>query len=187
MKNCRRLRGISLIEVSVAATLTITVMVGGLGVFLYGMSGFYKGQGRLDAQSGAQIAMRRVSYELREAMSATVDSDGMGVSYRKAAVDANGNITTPVTWDNISRRIALTNGQLQLTVGGNSRVIAYNVITTDPLNGDAAYVLFTPSTGTITRSINVMIAVQSSSTATGIVKSRARETIFLRNVPEITR
>ena len=187
MNPIRRIRGSSLIEVSVAATLTMGVMVSGLLIFVFGMSGVYKGQGRIDVESAAQEAIRRISYEIRESMSVTVDSNGMGVTYRKAVTDSNGNITTPVTWDNITRRIALSGTQIVLSTGTSYRVIAYNVITTDPLNGGAAYQIFTPSQGSITRALTIMVANQSTTSYSGVVTNRSRETIYLRNVPSITR
>lgn len=181
-----RLRGSTIIEVSVAAMLTALVMGSGLGIFIYGMTSFYKGQTRLDSQANAQVAIRRVSYELREASSVTLDSNGQGITYVKASTDSSGNVIVPLVSDGVSRRIYLSGSTLILTAGSVSRNLCYNVTTTDPNTG-SAYQIFTPGTGSVIRSVTIMLATQTSTTNYGASNSRARETIYLRNVPDLSR
>ncbi len=181
----RRTRGFTLPEVVTASSLTVICLFTAISVFLMGMSSWYKGQGKMEAEGGSQAAVRRISKELREAMAVTVDSDGMGISYRRPQIDGNGNFIMPVAWDSVTRRIYMSNGSLNLLTGETVRVIARNVTSTDP-QSNATYRMFTPGIGSITRSITVMVVLQKNSYKTENVTSRSRETIFLRNIPQLT-
>lgn len=183
----RTRRAVSLVEVLLASTLTVTVLAVAVGTFLTGMVSWARGQGRIDAEGGSQRAVREISQTLREAMAVTVDADGKGLSYRMPALDANGNYTIPITWDGITRRIAYSNGQIVASGGAADRVLCKGVILTDPQSsgGTAAYAPFTAGSGTITRSLNVMIVSQRAADRDKTATSRSRETIYLRNIPDL--
>lgn len=176
-------------EITVGAGLTSLVLFTGLSVFLMGMSSWYRGQGNIDAQNGSQAAVRRVANVLREAMSVTVDGDGLGVSYRMPQVDGDGAFVMPATWDGVDRRIELSGSDLQVVAGNDESTLCRGVITTDPLTqgGSGAYRIFTAGNGAITRSLNVMIVTRMNSYRTEQVTSRSRETVFLRNIPQLSR
>jgi C-terminal processing protease CtpA/Prc len=124
---------------------------------------------------------------LKEAMEVTIDPDGNGINFKLPAKDANGNYITPLTYDGISRRFALSSGSLILTVNGNSTTILTNVVTKDH-RGDGSsptYQIFTPGTGSIIRIVTVQLVtdrvIQNGQHAYG----RVREQILLRNTPQI--
>lgn len=143
----------------------------------------------MDAESSAQRAIRRISSELRQAMAVTVDPGGMGVTYRLPVVDSNGNYTVPPVWDGVTRRIERSGTNLDLVIGASRRRLASGVILTDPFstNGSSAYQIFTPGAGTITRQVTVQLSIQKNSIKSYQVSSRGRETIFLRNIPDLIR
>jgi hypothetical protein len=185
----RTRRAFSLVEVLLSSTLTVTVLMVAVGTFLTGMVGWARGQGRIDAEEGAQQGVRIVSQTVREAMSVTVDANGQGLTYQMPATDGTGNYTVPVVWDGITRRLFLSNGNLMVSANESSRILCKGVITTDPLttNGTGTYRIFTPGGGAVTRSISVMVVSQRSADGNKMATSRSRETIYLRNIPDLFR
>ena len=175
MKPSRQNRGFTIAETVVGAGLTTLALFGALTTLLYGMSSWYRGQGKISAESSSQVAIRQASRELREAMSVTVDNNGQGLTYRKPAVDSNGTYTMPIAWDGVTRRIELSGSTLQLNTNGALRPIAQNIITTDPqsTNGASAYTIFSPGNGSITRSITMMVVIQNNSYQAENITSRS--------------
>lgn len=174
-------------EVLIASTLTVTVLSVAVGTFLSGMMSWFRGQGRIDAETGSQRAVREVSQTLREAMAVTVDANGMGLSFRLPVTNPDGSYTIPLTWDGVARRIAYNNGQLIVSGNGPDRVICKGVITTDPLTsgGTGSYKIFTAGGGSVTRSLNVEVVSQRTADYSKLATSRSRETIYLRNIPDL--
>lgn len=183
-------RGVTTLEVVISSGMTVFILVGAVSVFLLGMSTWFRGQARIDANGTSQIAVREISSELREAMFVSVDANGQGVTFQRPAKDGTGTYTQPEIWDNITRRIALNaSGEIWLINNGvNARRLCKSVILTDPLSagGTAAYQPFTAGSGTLTRSVTIMVVTQRSNYKSEKVTSRSRETIFLRNVPQLT-
>ncbi len=188
MKTLRSRRsGATLVEVVTSATLSVLVLTGAYAALLSGSTSWLKGAGSLDASATSQRATRIIATELREAMSVTVDGNGLGLSYRMPAVDGDGSFTVPPVWDNVARRIELNGSNLNIVTGGSTRRIAAGVITTDPLSpgGTGTYRIFSAGAGTVTRQITVQLVVRKTSVKDKTVTSRSRETIFLRNIPEL--
>lgn len=188
MKNHKR-RGVTMTEVLVASTISVLVAGGAVAALMMGSYSWIKGQSSLNADSSAERAVRRISAELREAMTVTPDVDGQGLEYRLPTKDNTGAFTSPITWDGVTRRIALQSGQITISAGASVRVLAKNVVTTDPVT-NTTYRLFTPGAGVVARAISIKVATshealkrQSGNTYR---KSRYRETIYLRNIPELT-
>lgn len=185
----KRIRGATMIEVLTASFMTVMVVTSAIATMLYGLSSWAKGQGRIYAESDSQKAVRIMSQELREAMVVVVDSDGLGLTYRRPELDSDGTYVTPAVWDGVTRRIELSGSNLRIVTGGSVRVICSGVVLTDPLTtgGTGTYKIFQSGSGTITRQITVQVVTQRNSYKAEKSKSRTRETIFLRNVPELTK
>lgn len=185
----RRRSGFTLVETLTAAGVGVTVIFTSITLFVSGMAAWYRGEGRISAEENAQIAVRAISRELREAMSVSVDADGNGLTFRKPMGDGAGGFATPIVWDGITRRIELSNGTISLVEGASSRPLADGVILTDPQSngGTAGYRIFTPGSGSITRSLAVMIVSRKSAAYAEQVTSRAREVVYLRNIPQLVR
>jgi len=182
--------GQSLIEMVVALSLTAIVFTVGISTFLSGMGSWYRGQSRIGVESATSQAIRKISMTLRTAMSVSVDANGQGLSYRLPALDGTGTFISPATWDGVNRRIEL-DGTSVFIKGDNlpTSDICDNVIGTDPLSsgGTQSYKVFTPGAGTITRSITCMlVAQQSAYNSPTAVYGRHRETIYLRNIPQLS-
>src|SRR5579862_3309356 len=177
-------RGISLVETTIAAGLSVLAFYGATMLFINGAMSWMRGAGRMDAEGTTNRAVREVSRELREAMMVAVDANGQGLSYRLPAKDANGNYTMPITWDGISRRIEIEGTNLVITGGVGAHTIAVGVIPTDPQspNGTGTYQVFTAGTGAITRSLTVMLVTSRNADYNKMATSRSREIIYLRNI-----
>lgn len=187
--NRRRIRGAALLESVTAAFMGTMVLTTAFMIYMSGMMSWTKGEARITAEDTATVAVRRMSVMLREAMYVAVDNNGMGLTFRWPIKESNGRFRTPPVWDGITRRMYVQNGILYVSDGTNTEAICKGIITTDPQSagGAAAYTVFTPGQGTNTRQVTLMLVTQSASYRTEQVTSRCRETIFVRNVPEITR
>lgn len=186
--------GATMVEAVIAATLTVMTMTVTIMSFLQGMQTWVNGQGQLDADVNAQQVVRRLSQEFREAMSVTVDANGLGLSYRLPARDANGRYTVPPTWDGIERRCYLVNDPQSATynlwVGpvGSARKISSRVVLNDPESvNNGTYRPFTAGPGSVTRELIVMLVTRGTRSDGHWNHSRVRETLVLRNVPATTR
>ena len=180
-----------MLEVVISSGMTVFILVGVVSIFLLGMTTWFRGQARIDANGSTQRSVREISNELREAMFVSVDADGKGITFQRPAKDGTtGDYTQPEVWDNVTRRIALnSSGELWLSSNGtNVRRFCNNIILTDPLStgGTGAYKPFTPGAGSLTRAVTIMLVAQKSNDKNEKVTSRSRETIVLRNVPQLT-
>ncbi len=103
----RTRRGQTLVEMTLAISLTAVVCTAGISTLLLGMGSWYRGQTRIDVEGTAQKAVRQIAMTLRTAMSVTVDTNGQGLTYRMPMLDTYGNFIQPATWDGVTRRIEL--------------------------------------------------------------------------------
>ena len=190
MRKRRTTRGTTLVETLTAATMTVLVLSGAIAVLLYGLTSWARGQGRIAAETDSQKAVRIISQRLREACKVTVDANGLGLTYWIPPIDGTGQYVTPVppNGDGVLRRIELNGSTLNIVTGGISRSICPGVILTDPLSagGTTPYVIFSSPTGVVTRQITIQIVTQRNTYKAANVTSRTRETIYLRNVQELT-
>ena len=184
----RTRRGFTLIEVMVAATLNAMALGCTVALMVGGMSSWIRGQAKVDAETSAQTGIRVIASELRGAMQVTVDGNGLGVTYELPSKDPNGNLLSPITWDGVTRRIALQGTSLVKTVGASTRTVVQGVILTYPLssNGTGTYKVFTPGPGTVTRQVTMELVTQKQGVNSATKYSaRNRETIYIRNVPQL--
>lgn len=200
MKSRKRNRrgGVTTIEVLTASALSVVATFTAVAVMISGMSSWAKGQGRIMAEGDAQNAVRTISNELREAMAVTVLS-GTAVEYRLPLKDGNGNFVVPAQWDGVTRRIEWSStdgglGLVRVTGGSTNNVICRNVLLRDPQSsgftpttGGSTYNIFTAGAGTVTRQLTIMLATRANAAKKEYVVSRSRETVFLRNIPTLTR
>ncbi|MDI9639912.1 prepilin-type N-terminal cleavage/methylation domain-containing protein [Geitlerinema splendidum] len=202
-KNRSMRQGFTLVEVLVASGVSVIVMSLALAVFLMVAGTWARGEGLIDGENDTRIALRVISDELREAMWVNIDANGMGLTYRKPLKDSSGNFMIPVTWDGLDRRIEMVGGRLFLeSTASDRRVIARNILSTDPFlltshslqakrqSGAPptapAYRIFNANAGAITTSVTVQLVVGKRGANSGEqVRSRKRETVVLRNVPEL--
>ena len=183
----RKTSGATLVEMMVVSIVSTIVIFVSLACFLQGVGSWAKGQSHMLVEDQSRRSLRIVSDELREAMSVFVDVDGMGLTYRKPQLDIDGNFVTPVVWDGVTRRIHYSSGKLYMGAAGQERVICNDVIATDPkLTGNPPYRTFIPAAGAITRALDMKVVTSTNSGVDASKTiSRKRETIFLRNVPEL--
>lgn len=198
----RTIRGLSLVESLVASVTSTMVLLVALGAYLAGLGSWARGEAWIDVQEQSRNSVRVVADKLREAMAVTVDNDGMGLTYRLPAKDVNGAFTTPLTWDGVDRRIYYSNGTMYTKDGDVTNSVATGLISVDPfLGADNArtvviktgtysapsYKIFTPDGSTLTRSIAICVVTRSRGKGAETIHARHRETIFLRNLPSITK
>jgi hypothetical protein len=188
MRTSRR-RGVTLIETVVAASFSIIAITGAVMLFLSGAMAWTRGAGRIDAESKSHLAIRRISRELREAMKVVVDANGQGLTYQLPLKNQDGSYVQPLTPDNRYRRIELSGPTLRIVDGEAVNRICSGVVLTDPLSGGGSspYKIFTPGSGSITRSLTVMVVSTRSADYNKTATSRSRETIYLRNIPQLVK
>ncbi|MER3414351.1 MAG: hypothetical protein C4340_00245 [Armatimonadota bacterium] len=187
MNNMRfRVRGVTLPEVLLGVSVLGFVMLGALLALIGTLGGWAVGQARIQAEVETQRALRRITDTLQEAMWAQVDADGYGITYRLPQRDANGNIAYPLTWDGIDRRIEIDGTDLRICDDGGCTTILTNVTTVDPNNPSSGnYLMFVAPAGATVRQVTVQIVVKRSVRDDRSVWTRARESVRLRNVPQL--
>lgn len=185
----RTKRGFTLPELIIGSSISLIVMLGTVSTLLMGLMVWTRGAARLDANTYARRAVRAMSMELRQAYSVTVDSNGQGVTFYRPAVDATKTIIQPLVSDNIPRRFYYNSDAkaIDYSVNGQfARRIARGISLTDPSNGNAAYPLFTAGAGATTRSVTLYIVSSQNQYRSETVYGRSRESLYLRNVPQLT-
>ena len=186
MTKRRKNLGLTTVELMMASTISVGVLFTAVMLFLFGMAQWSRGEAHITANNGSQVAVRLIASELREAMSVTVDSDGLGLSYRLPKKNESGDWITPVEWDGVERRIDYGDGDIWIT-GGGERVVCQHVVLNDPQwDGNHAYKVFSAGSGSITRQLTIMVVTRTNEYKNEWSTSRSRETIYLRNVPELT-
>lgn len=183
----------TLLEAIVSAGITVMVLGTAASVWIAGATSWYRGLGKIDAEGQSRTAVRTVSDEVARAMDVIVDPDGKGFTFHQPKKDSNGTYMIDVTGqpvaDGVDRRIYVQNGKLYYNDGGGIRVLAKNVILTDPLSpgGNQPYKPFVPGLGAITRQLTVMIVTKTTASGKEQVTGRKRETVFLRNIYDTQR
>jgi len=69
---------------------------------------------------------------------------------------------------------------------GSSQVLARNIYPYDPLAvGNTAYTIFSAPSGQKITSLTVMIVTQQADGHQNVITSRSRESVYLRNLPQV--
>jgi len=184
-----RLRsGLTTVELLTAATISTLVLGVLMSTMIMGSSSWIRGLGRIEAEGGSQMAIKRVSDQLREAMVVQVDASGKSLTYRLPMMDKTKQFIYPLTWDGVTRSIALVGTDLILSDGQTNVTLARGVAATDPMDpGHRSYKVFIPGPGLVTRQVTLQLALDRNSYKREIASSRTRETIFLRNISAVTK
>lgn len=181
-----RKRGATLTEVVLGAGISSAVLIAGVGTFLMGMRSWVKGEANMEASSSSQKALRTVSNELREAMSITINSSGTRVDYVRPKREADGTFTNPMVGDGISRSVERVGTTLVIRTGSTTRTLAKDILARKP--GDASdYRLFTAPAAAVSRSLTMEIVAGKPGFRAETIIERSRETLYLRNVPQLSR
>lgn len=200
-----RKAGFTLPEVVVGSVISTIVLTSALSLFIACAGAWARGENLMDGENDTRQAVRVISDELRQAMLVTIDADGRGITYRHPNKDVNGNFSVPVVWDGVSRRIYLNGTNLILRGnGGIERVVARNVLTVDPfmlstttvqrkmrntsqgVEVAPSYRIFTPSSAGLINEVIVQIVTGTKGGRVGeSLRTRKRERVVLRNVPEL--
>ena len=182
----RRKRAMTMIEVVVGASVSVVTLIGGVGCFMAGMMSWMKGVGAMDSLSKSQDSVKLICQQLREAMSVTLSDGGNTVTYSIPSKDQSGSYVLPLTSDGVTRKFKLDDGTLKHIVGSDSRVISANVLSTDPAT-NSSYKVFSANNGDITRQVVVTLITSKQGFRNNWTPSRSRESVYLRNVPQLSR
>ncbi len=174
-------------ETITAAMLTATVLVTSVAVFIYASYSWIKGASHVMAESDSALAVQTMDRQLREAISVTLDANGKGITYQLPAHNADGSYAVPQVWDNVTRRIALSGTNLVMSGSdGTTTTLARSVYPYDPLAGtQSAYTIFSVTSGAKVTTLNVMIVTSQLDGHQSLVTSRSRQTVYLRNLPQV--
>lgn len=187
-----------MVETVTAAVVGSAVLIGTLTIFLATASSWARGQTRIFVENDARVAVDGITNQLMDAMRVTVDADGKGLTYEVPTRDANGNIAFtfpgPALGDGVQRRIFYRvvttpkgpEGQIVHVDNRGTRILARNVVLSDPAVGDATYRPFTANIGTTANGLTVLLVVRQESSTGKTYYGRRRETVQLRNVPHLT-
>lgn len=210
MTKKRLVRGFTLLETMVTAIVSVMVLGSCLVLYIMGASDWARGENAIDVEASSRQGVRRVSNELRQAYYVSIDANGMGLTYRRPALDNQGNFTLPLVWDGKDRRIFVSNGSLFINdgTGANYRIVR-NIVTKDPFlssggqsnriwnlesakndddnNTGNSYRIFTAGPGSVTRSVIIQLVTRNAGGLRAVVFGRNRETIYLRNVPQVNK
>ena len=181
-----RRRGTTLVEVILSAGISVLTLVGGVACFMSGMMSWTKGVGAMDSIATSQNANKLICQQLREAISVSITNSGNTATFSLPQKDESGSYVLPLVADGVSRQFTVSQGTLNLIVGGNTRKISDNILSTDPATS-AAYPIFSANNGLVTRQVIVQIVTSKQGFRNNWTPSRSRESVYLRNVPELSR
>ena len=204
MKNRSRKSGFTLTEVVVGSLISVIVLTSAVTMFIGVAAAWARGENTMSGENDTRQVVRLVGDELREAMWVSVDANGMGLTYRKPKKKVNGDFEIPVVWDGKDRRFFLDGTNLKLNDGTSTRVVARKVLSVDPfmlrntvgesvryntsqgVEAAPAYRIFIPnSTGLVSEVTVTIVTGNSGGKAGESMRSRKRERVVLRNVPEL--
>lgn len=192
-------------EVVVGSVISTVVLTSALSLFIACAGAWARGENLMDGENDTRQAVRVISDELRQAMMVTIDADGRGITYRHPNKTVDGDFAVPVVWDGVERRIFLNGTNLMMRGnGGIERVVARNVLTVDPfmlgttttqrkmrhtsqgVEVAPTYRIFTASSGGLINEVIVQIVTGTKGGRAGeSLRTRKRERVVLRNVPEL--
>lgn len=173
-------------EIVVGAGISVITLVGGVGCFMAGMMSWMKGVGAMDSISKSQVTVKVIAQQLREAMSVSFSTDGNSVTYSLPLKDESGSYVLPLTSDGVTRQVALSNGSITQSIGSSTRTLTTNVLANDP-STNAAYRIFNTNAGTVARQVIITVATSKQGFRNNWTPSRSRESVYLRNVPQLSR
>ena len=185
-RNSRK-RGMTLVETVTAAGLSVLTLVGGVACFMSGMMSWTKGVGAMDSISKSQDSVRLMAQQLREAMTVTVSTDGKTCTYTLPSKDSSGSYVLPLTADSTTRSFQLSSdGILTQTVGSTTQTLTKNVLATDP-STNSTYKVFNVNAGSVARQVVITLVTSKQGFRNNWTPSRSRESVYLRNVPQLSR
>lgn len=185
MKRRTKKSGTTLIEAVTAAFMTVMLLTGAVASYLGLSKSALIGQSKLDTQGGAQKAVRRAASEVREAMSVTVDDNGKGITYTLPAENSDGTYQIPLTPDGKTHRLWVDDAHEFCTKssdGNTNLVLCKGLVANDPVL-NTPYRIFTGGTGINANTVTIEIVTQANTSSTSTQITRARETVYLRNIP----
>ena len=186
-RSFRRKRGATLLEVITSAGLSALTLVGGVACFMSGMMSWTKGVGAMDSINSSQSATKLICQQLREAMTVSISNNGNTATFSLPLKDESGSYVLPLVSDGVSRQFNLTSdGTLNLVTAGTTRRMTANVLSTDPAT-NAAYSIFSANGGLVTRRITVHVVTSKQGFRNNWTPTRSRESVYLRNVPDLSR
>jgi Tfp pilus assembly protein PilW len=188
MRPTRRTRGMTLTETMMAVSLTATVLITSISVFIFGSYTWIKGSQHVKAEADSALAVQTMDRQLRQAMSVVLDTNGNGVTYELPLQNTDGSYSVPLVWDGITRRIALQGTSLVMAGSdGTAVTLAWSVYSYDPLAPPSTpYQIFTAQSGQVISSLTVMIVTGQMDGEQNLITSRSRQAIYLRNLPQTT-
>jgi type II secretory pathway pseudopilin PulG len=125
------------VELVISMGIISLLMLGTMSLFIGSTQSSDKTQVRNSVDTDVALAVERVTGYLMEARSITIDTNGLGITYRRPATNTDGTYTSSFTsLESTSHRLYVTNGVLYSSEAVN-RPILRDVPTNDPETGTA--------------------------------------------------
>lgn len=177
----------TLVESVTGASITAMTLVGGVACFMAGMMSWTKGAATIDSMTKSQNAVKMMSQQLREAYKVTVSDDGKMVTFQLPSKNPDGSYVIPMVSDN-QNRVFKVNDSNELVYINNSvtTVVSKNVLATDP-NTNSSYRVFTANSGTVSRQLVIQLVTTRQGFRNNWQPNRSRESVYLRNIPQLSR
>jgi Tfp pilus assembly protein PilW len=191
-----------MVEVIVGSVISVIVLSSAVTLFISVVGAWARGETMMEGENDTREVVRVMSMELREAMWLSIDTDGMGVTYRKPRKTASGDFEIPTVWDGVDRRMFLDGSTLKIRDASNTRILAKGVMATDPFRTVAhamqakkttdtmpvapLYRIFeAPNVGIVSEVTITLVTSGRGANGGETVRAKKRETITLRNIPEL--
>jgi type II secretory pathway pseudopilin PulG len=130
-------KGITLMEMLISLGITSMLMLGILSLFIGSSRSSDKIQVQNSVDTDVALAVESITGYLIEGRSIVIDANGLGVTYRRPATNADGTYTSSFTsLEANSHRLYVTNGVLYSSEAVN-RPVLRDVPTNDPETGAA--------------------------------------------------
>ena len=173
--------GMTLIEITVSLAIIILAVFGMTGILVHSGRSSARTQGQSDLDSGVALAAERVQGYLIEARSITIDTDGLGLTYKYPTKNPDGTYTSsPAAVEATSRRLDVSNGVLSSS-DEPDRPILTDIPDVDPETGTATRIF---SVGLSGREVQVRLVSQKTVTGGCTQHSAITSRIRPRNMPQ---
>lgn len=186
-----RRRGFSLVEVTIGLVILMMGMLGLLNLYLYGARSITRTTIDTNLSQRNAQGLRRMSEQLRMAMSVELNQDGTTVTYQLPAMSdsidpftGEHEVALPRVWDGVTRSYSIEGGILRDDQTG--QVLVEGLALTDP-DPDSSqygqtYAPFAFSTIGSSRALSIQL-ITSQFMGVQTRFARLKTTVMLRNMP----
>ena len=183
-----------MVETLVGVVLTGLLFMLSLSLFTMGMSSYRKTDARLEMSQKLSLSLRKVTQQLRSAVSVTISVDAKTATFQLPLLNNTPDATTgereyvnPMQGDGINRRFYVSGTNMYYNDGvTGAKIIAKNIspTDTDPQSAyyNLAYPVFTFCSVGSTKGLTIML-ISKRTLSQGSEAVRMSTSVYFRNLP----